>query len=73
MLKDCYGNKFPEMTEAAILSMLAEKAVTRHAFTLRERRKIRDRYNENYRMFCKHDLDVVSALLDSMSRPITRY
>lgn len=73
MLKDCNGKQFPVLTEMAILSMLSEKAVTRHAFSLRERRKIRDRYSENYRMFCNHDLDVQGVLLDSLSRPITRY
>lgn len=73
MLKDCNGKRFPEMTEYAILSMLAEKAVTRHAFSLRDRRHIRDRNSENYRMFCKHDLDIQGVLLDSLSKPITRY
>lgn len=73
MLKDCNGKVIPQMTEYAILAMMSEKAVTRHAFSLRQRRKIRDRYSENYRMFCNHDLDVVGVLLDSLSHPITRF
>jgi hypothetical protein len=73
MLKDCNGKKFPIMTEMAILGLMAEKAAVLHPFSLRERRKIRDRYSENYRLFCNHDLDVQGVLLDSLSKPITRF
>jgi hypothetical protein len=74
MLKDCNGKVIPQMTEYAILDMLAQKAaVLKHVFSLRERRKIRDRYSENYRLFCNHDLDVQGVLLDTLSHPITRY
>jgi hypothetical protein len=73
MLKDCNGKKIPALTEMAILSMMAEKNMVRHDFSMRERRKIRDRYSENYRLFCNHDLDVQAVLLDSLSKPITRF
>lgn len=72
MMKDCNGKKIPAMTEMAILSMMAEKNIKGHTNSLRERRKIRMRYNENYRMFCKHDLDIQGLLLDSLSHVITR-
>jgi len=72
MLKDCNGKKFPIMTEMAILNLMEEKHLVSHAFSLRERRKIRDRNSENYRLFCNHDLDVQAVLLDSLSKPITR-
>jgi len=73
MLKDCNGRKIPAMTELAILSMLAEKAMARTPFSMRERRKNRDRYSENYRLFCNHDLDVQGVLLDSLMKPISRF
>jgi hypothetical protein len=73
MLKDLNGNVLPKLMECAILEMFEKNAKSRHAFTLRERRKVRDRYSENYRMFCSHDLDIQAVLLDSLSRPITRF
>jgi hypothetical protein len=73
MLKDCNGRKFPVMTEMAILNLMAEKAAVLHTFSQKERRKVRDRYSENYRLFCNHDLDVQGVLLDSLAKPITRF
>ncbi len=72
-MKDINGRKIPALTEIGILQMLAEKAMVRTPFSLRERRKTRMRNSDNYRMFCLHDLDISAKLLDALSRPITRF
>jgi hypothetical protein len=72
-MRDINGKKIPALAEMAVLQMLAEKAMVRTPFSLRERRKIRMRNSGNYRMFCNHDLDVAGVLLDSLSTPIVRF
>jgi len=73
MIRDIYGRRFSEAFETGMMSIMAEKGLYRHAFSLLERRRLRIKGLDNLRLFRISDMDIAGKLLDSVKRPIERY
>ncbi|HRU38623.1 MAG TPA: hypothetical protein P5511_02005 [Candidatus Goldiibacteriota bacterium] len=73
MLRDINGKQLTPAYENGMLAVMAEKGHFRHAFSIRERRKLRLKGLDNYRLFRISDLDIAGKLLDSVVRTIFRY